>query len=91
MEGCHNNGIASDNRLENLRWDTRKNNHADKKRHGTLPIGVKHPLAKLTAGKVKQIRALSSRLQRKQIALIYNVTPEAISHVILRKTWKHVL
>ncbi|MGB0971438.1 MAG: NUMOD4 motif-containing HNH endonuclease [Mycobacterium sp.] len=35
MEGCHNNGDASDNRIANLRWDTRANNGADKRRHKT--------------------------------------------------------
>lgn len=35
MFGCHNNGDPSDNRLENLRWDTPKNNSADMIRHGT--------------------------------------------------------
>lgn len=34
-QGCHNNGIRTDNRLCNLRWDTVKNNHADKVLHGT--------------------------------------------------------
>ena len=35
MEGCHNNGDPSDNRLENLRWDTRSGNRYDSVRHGT--------------------------------------------------------
>lgn len=35
MEGCHNNGDPSDNRLTNLRWDTHRGNEADKLRHGT--------------------------------------------------------
>jgi hypothetical protein len=42
MECCHNNGIASDNRLENLRWDTHKNNNADRKRHGNYKKGKEH-------------------------------------------------
>lgn len=35
MEGCHNNGDPADNRLENLRWDTRVANRQDAIRHGT--------------------------------------------------------
>ena len=34
MEGCHNNGDPADNRLDNLRWDTRAANIADQMRHG---------------------------------------------------------
>lgn len=33
MEGCHNNGIPSDNRVANLRWDTRISNMHDRVRH----------------------------------------------------------
>ena len=35
LEVCHNNGDPTDNRLENLRYDTRSSNHLDKQRHGT--------------------------------------------------------
>ena len=35
-EGCHNNSDRSDNRLVNLRWDTRKGNVADAVRAGTI-------------------------------------------------------
>jgi hypothetical protein len=35
MEACHNNGDPSDNRVTNLRWDTRSNNTLDAVRHGT--------------------------------------------------------
>lgn len=34
MEGCHNNGDPSDNRLKNLRWDTRSANRRDRVAHG---------------------------------------------------------
>ena len=35
MEVCHNNGDPSDNRLSNLRYDTRSENMRDKRKHGT--------------------------------------------------------
>lgn len=35
METCHNNGDPTDNRLENLRYDTTSANHLDMQRHGT--------------------------------------------------------
>jgi len=36
MECCHENGNPSDNRLVNLRWDTRLENLRDRIRHGQL-------------------------------------------------------
>lgn len=35
LVACHNNGIGSDNRIENLRWDTYRENNLDLTRHGT--------------------------------------------------------
>lgn len=35
MEGCHRNDDPADNRLENLRWDTRSANCLDSVRNGT--------------------------------------------------------
>lgn len=51
MEGCHGNGHPDDNRLANLRWDTRPENARDTVRHGTHRNAKKthcprnHPLA----------------------------------------------
>lgn len=42
MECCHWDGNRRNPRLENLRWDTRANNHQDKKRHGTWQSGDNH-------------------------------------------------
>jgi hypothetical protein len=48
-EALHINGDRLDNRLENLRWGTRKENVADAIRHGTATIGSKNAMAKLSA------------------------------------------
>jgi hypothetical protein len=37
FQGCHNNGIPTDNRLTNLRWDTQSENMRDVIRHGRDP------------------------------------------------------
>lgn len=34
-ETCHGNGVGVDNRLSNIRWDTRSENTHDRVRHGT--------------------------------------------------------
>lgn len=50
MDGCHNNGIETDNRLVNLRWDTHEANMQDMSRHGRSHWGNRvccpreHPL-----------------------------------------------
>lgn len=40
-EACHNDGNASNNRLDNLRWDTHSENNRDQVKHGTHPWASK--------------------------------------------------
>jgi hypothetical protein len=47
-ECCHNNGVAGDNRIENLRWDTHFNNNKDRLRHGTYKRGESHHYSKFS-------------------------------------------
>ena len=82
---CHNNGIKTDNRLINLRWDTPKNNHADKIKHGTTNRGSQHGLSKLTEKQVLKIKK-DPRVQR-LIAADYNVIRQTISLIKTQKTW----
>lgn len=55
MECCHNNGIKTDNRLENLRWDTPISNAADAKKHGKTCFGDKNGNSKANREKRKSI------------------------------------
>ena len=66
-EACHNDGSRDNNRLENLRWDTRAGNLADTLRHGTHNRGSNNPRAKLTNKQVASLR----RLRRDGKSLAY--------------------
>lgn len=55
------------------------------------PKGSSHRGSKLTEADVLVIRKLSADgLLRKQLAFLYGVTPENISAIVHRKTWRHI-
>ncbi len=84
-EACHMNGDRMDGRLENLRWDTRKSNHADKRSHGTWQGGVNNGNSKLTWREVEGIRA--SRLSAEKLAKMYGVGSTTIFRVKNYESW----
>lgn len=87
MECCHNDGNQQNNKLDNLRWDTAKNNHADKLKHGTSNTGERCNWAKLTKAQVIAIRA-DTRTQ-KEIAAEYGVQQSQISRIKNGIRWIH--
>ena len=90
-ECCHNDGNPENNHLNNLRWDTRKNNIADAKKHGTHNKGSVNGQAKLTEEDVIQIRRLRQQgALLSELASDFGVKQMAISSIVNRKTWKHV-
>jgi hypothetical protein len=74
---CHGNGDPTDNRPENLRWDTHSANSKDAIKHGTArhPMSVcgsKAPSAKLTDSQIVEIfespwgrRGIGNKLARR--------------------------
>lgn len=72
MQACHENGIRSDNRIENLRWDTPLNNTHDKFKHKTMQIGEFHPMAKISDKQAEEIR--NSQLSTKELMKIYGLS-----------------
>lgn len=58
LEVCHRDGNRLNNAAENLRWDTRTANHADKKEHGTYLFGINHHNAKLCATDITDIASM---------------------------------
>ena len=82
LEVAHNNGNRQDNRAENLRWTTRKDNHADRKKHGTWG-------RKLTSEEVKEIRTIygAGGITQSDLGRQFGVTQATVSKIVRGDTW----
>lgn len=93
MECCHNDGNPKNNRLDNLRWDTPKNNQLDRGDHGTKVRGHDVYGSKLSKEQVLEIRkdyqsgkkGIVKRMKEK-----YCISGASIFNIIKRKTWSHI-
>ena len=87
MECCHNDGIKTNNHLENLRWDTHRANIAE----GNRAKGSKHGRAKLTEKDVRFIiyAVRTKEVSQRELAKIFRVGETNISDIIKKKNWKH--
>lgn len=83
----HKNGKPADNRTQNLRWATPKENNADKRRHGTHLSGERTPAAKLTQKQVDVIRTLEGKMRQADIAARFGVSASQVSAIFRGKTW----
>jgi len=88
----HINGIKTDNRVENLEWNTHSENtkHAFKIGLMKNANGENQHLSKLKEKDVLDIRKNEDNLSYKKLANKYNVSVFSIYSVIKRKTWKHI-
>jgi hypothetical protein len=103
MEACHANGNRLDNRLENLRWDTKSANSLDAVQHGThggfknrgiCPQGrqgERHGMSKLTETDVRWIRYLrKAGVGPKELSEVYPVSPDHIRRIGNHEIWRHI-
>lgn len=84
----HLNGINTDDRSQNLKYRTQKENIHDKIKHGTMPYGERHHMAKLTAKEVLEIR--QSPEPNKILTKKYNITSSHVSSIKYGRIWKHL-
>lgn len=86
---CHNDGNALNNSINNLRWDTLKNNSADMEKHGTLQSGQKSYKSKIKNENVQEILDLRKLgLTYKEIGSKFNVSWSTIFNLVNRRSWK---
>ena len=82
QEVCHNDGNRQNPMASNLRYGTRKENLADRERHGTAQRGEKNPSATLTDSQAEEIRQLRRRgLPLKVIAEKFSVRESTVSRI----------
>lgn len=93
MEACHfPDRNPGNNRVHNLRWDTRKHNQADRVLHGTDIRGEKHRRAKLTDEKVREIRhRCGAGEHHRKVAASLGVGKSTVTRVMNNVIWKHVV
>jgi len=93
LQTCHNDGDPTNNRLDNLRYDTRDSNEADKRKHGThfrMP-GERNPSSKLTAVSVVSIRTRRAAGEPlPSISKDYGISRQTVSKICRGETWIHV-
>lgn len=92
MQSCHfPDRDPSNNRVDNLRWDTPRANSADSAIHGTRIAGATCHAAKMTAHDIVEIRRLwSEGMKQVAIAARFKISSQSTSAIINRKTWKHL-
>lgn len=98
MECRHLDGDPTNNRLENLRWGTHKENERDKIRHGTNVgnrgnvRGEVNGNARLVADDVIKIREMyaTGNYTQSNLSSLFGVQQGSVSSIIRGKTWGHV-
>ncbi len=84
----HLDGDNTNDDAENLAWSTQKENLADRKAHGTLLQGERHPLATITADTALAIFAATGK--QADIASRFGVKKTIVSSIKTGRTWSGV-
>lgn len=93
MECCHNDDNRTNNRLDNLRWDTHQSNLIDAYRNGGMKpkSGERNGNSVLTEGQV--LEAIQLKIDGwiwNKLASRYNVSFNTIWNAVKGVTWKHL-
>jgi len=88
---AHLDNNPENNKADNLRWATPKQNNADKILHGTYQFGEKIATSKLTEEDVVKIRRLlMSGVSNKEVSRLFNIDSTHVSRIKTGKCWSHI-
>lgn len=91
LEVCHNDGDKANNCKDNLRWDTKESNAADRVIHDGGNRGDKNGRSKLNNHKVLKIKSMiAGGVAQGEIASLFGVCQQTISLIGSGKRWGHV-
>lgn len=92
MEACHfPDAYTGNNRLDNLRWDTKKANYADRIKSGNDNSGERNGSSILkTKDVIKILELRKNNLKIKKIALLFNMSYMTIYNICNNKSWRHI-
>lgn len=94
MQCAHDDGDARNNRLENLRWATPKQNAEDRVAHGNQIRGEKSACAKFTDAQAlffrNELRKPEARGRMSGLARVLGVKPDTLADLRDGRTWKHL-
>jgi hypothetical protein len=80
-QACHNDGNPTNNSIDNLRWDTPKNNCIDKIKHGTSGAGQKNSMSKIDDLSALAIATGYGFFKSKELSEMFNLAQSSISGI----------
>jgi hypothetical protein len=87
-QAAHDDGVRTNNAPGNLRWATCRENHADRRRHGTDPVGERNGRAKLRWDVIEVMKAQrTAGLSFARVAALHGVSKRQAMRVISGAQW----
>lgn len=88
-QSAHYNGQPNDNRAENLRWASCKENAADRDRHGKTVWGSRINTSKLSPDQVRELRRLRDETGQsyRSLGRRFGVSAQAAWKIVQGENW----
>lgn len=90
VQVAHWDGNSLNNRKDNLRYASAKENTHDKFRHGTMLRGSRVGTSKLSEDQVRHIISMRGKCRLIELAEKYGVRESLISRIQTGKRWRHL-